>query len=456
MLNIFKNDIKPVYRIVSKNVISNSNITDKHLHPQNKEWVNNIYYYNKNNVKHLPALDNTTNKLIKSYFNFFNKEKEEKTNVKRSRVRFLNKTVNRIFVSKAELRHTNSNIIVTVYVYNRQLKYYTNKLVNIGINECYNIYGKNYNSILENRKSSSKIFNKDYLENQFMFKNFLIATKNKSLVMLNKVLSQKPVIINSLSWNSAIFKHYEKHFLNNFINKLLTKQKLLIYYKHLIQINKFKFGDFYLLKLNKIIEGLYNKKVYFNLINLKRSYLNTDILLQIMNLKLKNRKSSLLRILRKVLKSIKLNSSKKLFDISYLDKNMEYNSNILQLSNLLSNINTVYAKNKKDLLNKSLKSIFTVEKKYMYIEKKIISLIKYKTVSGIRLEAKGRLTKRATAERSILKARYKGNLKNIDSSYRGFSSVMIRGQLRSNIQYSKLKSKTRNGSFGLKGWLSSR
>lgn len=199
MLNIFKNDIKPVYRLVGKNIMLGSNITDKHLHPQNKEWVNNIYYYNKNNVKHLPALDNTTNRLIKSYFNFFNKEKEEKTNVKRSRVRFLNKTVNRIFVSKAELRHTNSNIIVTVYVYNRQLKYYTNKLVNLGINECYNIYGKNYNSILEKRQNSSKVFNKDYLENQFMIKNFLIATKNKSLVMLNKVLSQKPVMINCLN-----------------------------------------------------------------------------------------------------------------------------------------------------------------------------------------------------------------------------------------------------------------
>lgn len=245
-----------------------------------------------------------------------------------------------------------------------------------------------------------------------------------------------------------MFKHYEKHFLSDFINKLLAKQKLLMYYKHLIQINKFKFRDFYLLKLNKIIEGLYNKKVYFNLINIKRSYLNTDILLQIMNLKLKNRKSSLLKVLRKILKSIKLNSSKRLFDVNSLDENGKYNSNILQLNNiLLSNINTLY--NKKDLLNKNLENIFTTEKKS--IEKKIISLIKYKTVSGIRLEAKGRLTKRATAERSILKARYKGNLKNIDSSYKGFSSVMIRGQLRSNIQYSKLRSKTRNGSFGLKG-----
>jgi hypothetical protein len=32
--------------------------------------------------------------------------------------------------------------------------------------------------------------------------------------------------------------------------------------------------------------------------------------------------------------------------------------------------------------------------------------------------------------------------------------VMLRGNLRSNLQYSKLKSKTRIGSFGIKGWVS--
>lgn len=202
MLNIFKNDIKPVYHDAmnkSKNVRLNTNITDKHLHPQNVEWVNDIYCYNNNHVKHLPALDNTINKLIKGYFNLFNKEKEEKPNVKRSRVRFLNKTVNKIFVSKAELKHTNSNVIATVYVYNRQLKYYTNKLVNIGMNQCYNNHGKNYRSLLEKRKNSNRFFNKDYFANQLVLKNFIVSTKNKSLIMLNKVLHQKPVMIDSLN-----------------------------------------------------------------------------------------------------------------------------------------------------------------------------------------------------------------------------------------------------------------
>lgn len=81
--------------------------------------------------------------------------------------------------------------------------------------------------------------------------------------------------------------------------------------------------------------------------------------------------------------------------------------------------------------------------------------IKNKSITGIRIEAAGRLTRRNTAERSIFKLRYKGNLKNMDSSYKGFSSVLLRGHAKSNVQYTKLKSKRRIGSFGLKGWVSS-
>ena len=43
---------------------------------------------------------------------------------------------------------------------------------------------------------------------------------------------------------------------------------------------------------------------------------------------------------------------------------------------------------------------------------------------------------------------------NIDSSYKGLSSVLLRNKLSSNLQYTKLNSKTRIGSFGLKGWVS--
>jgi hypothetical protein len=82
--------------------------------------------------------------------------------------------------------------------------------------------------------------------------------------------------------------------------------------------------------------------------------------------------------------------------------------------------------------------------------------LKYKSIAGARLEAKGRLTRRFTASRSVLKIKWKGSLKNIDSSYKGLSSIMLRGHVKSNIQYSLINSKTRNGAFGLKGWLSSK
>jgi len=84
-------------------------------------------------------------------------------------------------------------------------------------------------------------------------------------------------------------------------------------------------------------------------------------------------------------------------------------------------------------------------------KKAVLDLIKYKEITGIRLEAKGRLTRRYTASRSKYKARYKGNLKNTDSSLNNLPSLILRGNTRSNLQYTKLKSKSRIGSFGIKG-----
>jgi hypothetical protein len=84
----------------------------------------------------------------------------------------------------------------------------------------------------------------------------------------------------------------------------------------------------------------------------------------------------------------------------------------------------------------------------------ILNSLKHKNMGGVRLEAKGRLTRRFTASRSVFKIKWKGSLKNIDSSYKGLSSVMLRGHIKSNVQYSIINSKTRNGAFGLKGWIS--
>ena len=50
------------------------------------------------------------------------------------------------------------------------------------------------------------------------------------------------------------------------------------------------------------------------------------------------------------------------------------------------------------------------------MKKIVLNNIKYKKVTGVRLEAAGRLTKRYTASRSIFKVKYKGNLVNTYSS----------------------------------------
>ena len=84
----------------------------------------------------------------------------------------------------------------------------------------------------------------------------------------------------------------------------------------------------------------------------------------------------------------------------------------------------------------------------------VFNSIKYKNKGGIRLEVKGRLTKRYRADRAIFKVKWKGGLKNIDSSYKGLSSIKTRGYINSNVEYSMFTSKRRIGAFAVKGWIS--
>jgi len=82
--------------------------------------------------------------------------------------------------------------------------------------------------------------------------------------------------------------------------------------------------------------------------------------------------------------------------------------------------------------------------------------LKHFKLAGVRVEAKGRLSKRFVASRSVFKVYWKGGLRNVDSSFKGLSAVMLRGDAKSNVEYSMLKSKVRTGAFGIKGWVSSK
>lgn len=109
----------------------------RHYPPANQEWSNSIYAYNKNLIKPLPVTDNLVYKILNSYFNLglFHakiKKKAKRLHIRsrrlrrrsrRTRIRFIRRTINRIFLSRAEMKHTNNKVIITVYTYNRNLKY---------------------------------------------------------------------------------------------------------------------------------------------------------------------------------------------------------------------------------------------------------------------------------------------------------------------------------------------
>ena len=65
-----------------------------------------------------PVHDLNLNSLIRGYFSmYFNREilAGRFITVKKRR-----KSLNKIFVSKAEIKHTNSKAIITIYIYNRE------------------------------------------------------------------------------------------------------------------------------------------------------------------------------------------------------------------------------------------------------------------------------------------------------------------------------------------------
>lgn len=428
-----------MYNILNKN--NNNSITEcnnkknnidynRHFPPTNIEWSNSIYTYNKNSNRYLPFIDKMIITLIKCYFNLFSTKHENKINSLNKSIKLRRLSINKIFVSKVESKHTSSKVIITIYVYNRQKKYFLNKIQKI-----------------------DKIV-------QLNNTNFIQKIKLEIISIIEQVNKEKKLLAEKFEWKGyENFNSYEEIIIEDFIKKSLEKEMLKIFYENLLYFNKSKFENTYLLKLKYLISQFYNKKVEFNIVNLEYLYLNSDILSESIALKLRKRSNRLLQVLKTSLNMVKLPSidklsvSNNLNKIKY-DKTLSLN-NIQNLNTLLQVFFKKYKYQNIDEFNTLLQEIFPFFSKKEDIQNSVLNCIKHKSISGIRLEVTGRLTRRLTAARSIFKLKYKGSLKNIDSSYKGLSSVVLRGHVKSNIQYANINSKTRNGSFGVKGWVSS-
>jgi hypothetical protein len=143
---------------------------------------------------------------------------------------------------------------------------------------------------------------------------------------------------------------------------------------------------------------------------------------------------------------------------SRLVKNIDFNLLDNKYTNISLNsiINNNNNNNNNNNFNNVFKELYQNENVINNNEEKnfIFNIIKYKNIGGVKLEVKGRLTKRYRADRAIYRIKLKGGLKNIDSSFKGLSTVNFRGYMNSNLEYSIQIAKRRIGAFAVKGWIS--
>lgn len=426
-LSIFNKFIKNNSKLIPFNIKTNDVGETKYFPPFSKEWKNSIYVFNFNNLKNIPVYNININTLVKNYFNLYFNHKFLQNKYKSPRTNRL--SLNKIFVSKAEIKHTNSKATITIYTYNR-----------------------------ENRVLLKKI---NMLKNLFYKK------------------------IISLLYNSdKLYKNISKDFLKKTIITLLYKELILFRrFKLKLSLNKYKFEEKFLYKLSKLISNFYNKKVEFNLINMKSIVLNSDFFTKILSLKLKDRKVNIIKLMNIVLNKVKFPVVNRVREKALTIKSVNFDLIDNKFKNL--NLNSIMAArfSEKYNMDKLLNSLYynlmmlrstpiasRLKKNikgeactqscasrpldYKKIYEIIFNSIKYKNMGGIRLEIKGRLTKRYRADRAVFKVKWKGGLKNIDSSYKGLSSVNMRGFVKPNVEYSIYTSKRRIGAFAVKGWIS--
>lgn len=404
-----KNKITKFLYIFSKNIDYNSKIIPfkakssyvgekKYFPPVSREWKNSIYVFN-NSIKNLPVYDVNINLLIKSFFNsyfnpvfLYNKYRPYKTR---------SLSFNKIYASKAEIKHTNNKAIITVYVYNREKISLLKKIKNLEMSF--------YNNIK------------------------LLVYNNERILGFS----------NNMNYKS--------------IKALLYKELILLRkYKLKLNLNKYKFEEKLLYKLRNFIVKYYNKKVEFNIVNIKSVVFHSDFFTKILASKIINRKTNVLRTMDTILNKVVLPKVNRIVEKSLHIKSVDLN--LLENKFLNLKITSILNDNNlSELLNGLYFNIIqnnNLNKDYLRIYEIVFNSINYKNMGGVRLEAKGRLTKRYRADRAVFKVRWKGGLKNIDSSYKGLSSINMRGYVKPNLDYSIFTSKRRIGAFAAKGWVS--
>jgi hypothetical protein len=251
-----------------------------------------------------------------------------------------------------------------------------------------------------------------------------IIINKKAELYDNYITNIKPIIANN---NKLIIINTLRNLI---LNNTLRDINIYKYFISMLYLNILKYNINNMLGLINILNKIYNKSVNLNIKNLKYLYLDNSILANAIVRKVNDRKKRVLRVMKKVLKLLKIPTNKKeIVDYNDIKKEIEE-------PNVFENVTLNYEFN--NYINDYTSEAFDdLNDKYLI---------------NLRLHGKGRLTRRLTASRSILKRRNITILKKDNLTKK--SDVKLLGYKYSNIQYLNINSYTRNGSFGLKSWLS--
>nr|YP_008757715.1 small subunit ribosomal protein 3 [Fusarium circinatum]AFX93769.1 small subunit ribosomal protein 3 [Fusarium circinatum] len=473
-MKIYNNNLKrsgAPKTILLKKKIGDIGIT-KYLPSFSKEWKNTIYSYNKNTLKNIPVNDLNINKIIKGYFNLYFKD-HKYTGSKFILLKRRRNLLRRIHVSNAEIKHTNNKAIITLYTLNREKNVLKKKYLKINKKISKKLIAKRY--FLLYKKNIKKIYKilGEYKDQYIFISDIIRKTKfiKYKLEYLNKFIKLKDLYLKKV-WG-VILNQYARKYL-----KYLRKYDLLY------SLNQYKFNRLVFLPiLSNILNKIIGKKIEYNIINLKSVAYHTDLFTNALALKLRKRRINYINSMFSILNRAYLPNVNSIKERSRIkgDKKMDLFQGKFKDLKIISNMNAsnipalqeLEAPSLSKLLDGAYPSDINIggtgaaqakalgENRASYsfthanenIHNTIYNSIRYKNMGGIRLEVKGRLTKRYRADRSVYSLKWKGGLKNVDSSFRGLSSVLFRGNSKSNVTYSIAKSKRRIGAFAVKGWI---
>lgn len=261
------------------------------IHLVAQEWFNSIYTFNHNYTTTLPTADKNLIKLLTSYFNF-NIKLNKFYKIKQLATRYKRLSAKKIFIGKGDLKHTNDKVIITFYVYNTEKMSLLNNFRKV-YNILYRPIERLKRNINKDRDGKEIItYNRPFTLKEYLaltnhyeewYFSYILHFANKLNLQYSKIVilcetlkylvgknllndDEKNIIFNLLNINTFSYPSF-KLYINKCFHKYTKPYYRLLYW---LWFNNLKFSVKFIEKLTRLVFNMYNKKIEFNIVSLKK------------------------------------------------------------------------------------------------------------------------------------------------------------------------------------------